>query len=562
MGGILSAEVVLLPPREPTPGRPFRHNILGTVNLDVPFLGLHPGVISSGISSLFSPAPAPSGQENEPSAQSSRTDLQAESSTSLSPAVSRNSDNISDYTSSQLHVQTSGIQLTESLPEPTISDLDLPTDDPNYNPPFQNDVLLPTRGGWESALHFVMKHYSEGITQAMQRYIKSHLEFGSCLMDYSGMLDRYSKIRALEHSDERSRSLIAGIGPPTPRVRFVNFYTACTGRPKKSASSLNPSQEGLHSESSAVGEATGTQTSSLRDYDSRSPSVDRAISLADNETAPSAPSTLTTEDHESSDEDESENEFHDAMSEPEIEMTMLNPEPEPYPEDASIGEIHQPWQEESLQGATGGEHIGEVSQTGLSEDLIPPLPEEPPPFDENHFASKEERKAAQKQHDTLIKEYKQAVKNREKALKAREKEMQKLEKAQEKAEAAIRKANEKRDKEAKKEQERHLKEMLKAEQRDQKLIAKAEKEARKKAEGAQMKERKFCMLPGKVSGERDSTWVRVYMEGVDEVGAHCGLFFKGDANKRLILETCAKIEEWVNEAEHAKHHRAAETSAS
>src|SRR4051794_11855525 len=59
MGGILAAEVALLPPRSPATGQPFRHRILGTIGFDTPYLGMHPGVIVSGIGSLFRPAPEP-----------------------------------------------------------------------------------------------------------------------------------------------------------------------------------------------------------------------------------------------------------------------------------------------------------------------------------------------------------------------------------------------------------------------------------------------------------------------------------------------------------------------
>ena len=49
--------------------------------------------------------------------------------------------------------------------------------------------------------------------------------------------------------------------------------------------------------------------------------------------------------------------------------------------------------------------------------------------------------------------------------------------------------------------------------------------------------RKFVMLPGKITGVavgQDPTWVQVYMEGVDEVGAHCGLFFFSPLSLSLI----------------------------
>ena len=49
-GGILAAEVVLLRNER----RGFRHRISGVVSFDSPFWGMHPGVISAGLVSLFS----------------------------------------------------------------------------------------------------------------------------------------------------------------------------------------------------------------------------------------------------------------------------------------------------------------------------------------------------------------------------------------------------------------------------------------------------------------------------------------------------------------------------
>lgn len=55
MGGLLAAEIVLTPPSAPA-ARPLKHRILGTINFDVPFLGMHPGVVRSGLSSIFKPS--------------------------------------------------------------------------------------------------------------------------------------------------------------------------------------------------------------------------------------------------------------------------------------------------------------------------------------------------------------------------------------------------------------------------------------------------------------------------------------------------------------------------
>ena len=52
------------------------------------------------------------------------------------------------------------------------------------------------------------------------------------------------------------------------------------------------------------------------------------------------------------------------------------------------------------------------------------------------------------------------------------------------------------------------------------------------------------MLPGKINGAavgQDPTWVQVYMEGVDEVGAHCGLFFPGPHYEKLVGDVGSRI---------------------
>ena len=39
--------------------------------------------------------------------------------------------------------------------------------------------------------------------------------------------------------------------------------------------------------------------------------------------------------------------------------------------------------------------------------------------------------------------------------------------------------------------------------------------------------------------------MRVDKTGMDEVGAHCGIFFLGDVDERLAGDTAGKIEGWV-----------------
>jgi hypothetical protein len=75
----------------------------------------------------------------------------------------------------------------------------------------------------------------------------------------------------------------------------------------------------------------------------------------------------------------------------------------------------------------------------------------------------------------------------------------------------------------------------------QPVVGKGKEKEKKK------KERKFCMLPGKSAGVRDPAWVRIYMEGVDEVGAHCGLFAPGPHYEKLVGDMGSLIVEWVLE---------------
>ncbi|MCJ1441317.1 MAG: hypothetical protein MMC23_001803 [Stictis urceolatum] len=211
MGGILSADAVLLPPYSPENRDPFYHRILGTINFDTPFLGMHPGVIKSGIGSIFRPAPpnARPGPENHASNENVFLPMHSEGGSQVSTLA------------------------LSTVSSPPSSPYTTPTDDPNYNPPFANDVHIPVRKRWNNALHFLNKH-SDDLAHAAKTYVTSHFEFGGAMADYRTLNNRYKKLRGLEDIDD-SRGVISSSYRQVRRVRFVNYYTACTGRLKGKA---------------------------------------------------------------------------------------------------------------------------------------------------------------------------------------------------------------------------------------------------------------------------------------------------------------------------------------
>ena len=157
MGGILAAEVALNLPSGSTSSPPFKHHILGTINFDTPFLGMHPGLVGSGIASLFRPSPPlPGSVQQNASAGNSTTSL------ALPGTPGAMASESSNYTS-----------LAPTLPNAS----SIVGNDPNYNPPFPNDIHIKERTGFNKLLHFAKKH-SDDFTTATKSYFMSHIEFG------------------------------------------------------------------------------------------------------------------------------------------------------------------------------------------------------------------------------------------------------------------------------------------------------------------------------------------------------------------------------------------------
>lgn len=550
MGGILAAEVALLSPYSPTSHDAFRHRILGTVNFDTPFLGMHPGVVASGIGSLFRPAPESPNAKYKSDIESAKAllpiplaDGKPDSSpmepSFPRPLQSQDSNNSSYFATHSDTATLNPSTSSHSIRQNTLSPLAFPINDPNFDPPFPNDVRMPARKGWDNTLHFIMKH-SDGLTKATKSYVTSHLEFGGCLTDYAGLKSRYARIRALEDVDERQQAS-SHLSRPLRRIRFVNYYTASTGRIEKAK--LLPDyddSERLHMDGTAD-TVIGPRMQDMSLTTTRSQDDE---SLSEPSFPPGAGQETNREPKET-------------LGRASQEMNHMEPAPFLDDEDIETELLHgSPPEGEGVSLApTVSTDITkantlDIIPSAVSLPPIPPLPTEPFTFDPSPYTDKDERKLAEKEHSRQTKLYQRAVKDRDKAIVDRRKLVERREKI----------ARQAREKQIKSEEKLRIKE----EKAEAKQQAKSDSlttsvpgdttTSTSQTDGRVQKpkrDRKFCMLPPKAltNGERDKYWPRVFMEGVDEVGAHCGLFIAENPHyERLVADVGSRIKDWVLEA--------------
>jgi hypothetical protein len=496
LGGILAAEVTLLFSHTPNSNWLYQHRILGVIAFDTPFLGMHPRVVGTGIASLFRPTP----EMPEPTFPSGQT--------------SPNS-------------ATNGSLLSPS--ESVMSGLfSLPESDPNYNPSYSNDFRRPQRSKLENAWYFWNKHCGE-LKEATLSYVTSHFEFGGCLADYPGLKRRYEAIRALEDVDTLS-SPYDNSGKLLRRVRFVNYYSASTGRIKSKeatnlAANTSAPKEVEMSDFGLQPSITSTTDATLIEKLSPSPK----LSLEEHRDGAAIERRLNDLELEE-DADDSDG------------LIQLSPRPGSPSSVASVPVPQTPIETTEQDPS---------DSSWIYNDLppIPPVPIAPPEFDASKFMAKDVLKVAQKDYDRQIKAFERAKKDRERSIRDREKVVKKRKQTALKEQA-------KADKIAKQQETLERKEMLKrsailnSEVHDDQLPQDATQGGMQREEQLhkKQKDRNFCMLPPKNrDGLRDITWIRVFMEGVDEVAAHTSLFFMSETYTKLVGDTATRIESWVNE---------------
>ncbi|KAE8145114.1 hypothetical protein BDV25DRAFT_77242 [Aspergillus avenaceus] len=174
LGGIIAGDVALMPSgRSPSAG--FNHRILGLINFDVPFLGLHPRVVATGIGRMFH----------------------------------------------RSHEQATKDANAQTLPDESSSP------DTTFNPAFKNDVNLTKWKGWDGTWHFLSK-YSHHLSRSVLQYAYSYYDHAGCMNNYPELIKRHKRLLQLEAVDELSQDYQPAVRGER-RVRFVNYFTKSTG---------------------------------------------------------------------------------------------------------------------------------------------------------------------------------------------------------------------------------------------------------------------------------------------------------------------------------------------
>ncbi|KAJ5635930.1 uncharacterized protein N7484_009243 [Penicillium longicatenatum] len=178
MGGIIASDVALLNKDKTAQAK---HRILGIISYDTPYLGLHPHVVSTGITSLFG----------------------------------------KDGGVPEEQISANAADFEPVLNDPTFNPPDPP---PNYDPKWLDDYRRTERGLVGSVKDFYQKKKAERENCVATSHLKrlmAPMKFAGGVNNYAELRRRYQRIQEWE-KDEDSPD----------RVRFTNYYTSSTPRRK------------------------------------------------------------------------------------------------------------------------------------------------------------------------------------------------------------------------------------------------------------------------------------------------------------------------------------------
>ncbi|KAI0101566.1 hypothetical protein GGR51DRAFT_530141 [Nemania sp. FL0031] len=575
MGGLLAADVILKPPAYQIPQQHhgyFKHRILGTVNLDAPLLGMHPGIIVSGISSLFRKTETPR-IPGEPLVEYT-----------LSPgATGLPSPNPSTYS-----VPSTMSEVLPSPPPPPGPFMrPVLTNDPNFNPNLANDFRIEERTWWKNVVHFVKKHNSEGLIDAAANHVMSHMEFGGSMFDINSLKSRYENIRKLEDVDDLKQ-----IGMPymPPQVRFIQYYTICNGFPKKKK------EEDLKRDEAHPASVHDNleKPASLPHIPVDGPAMESRSEIFEKDPAPLSLPNSERSSLELLSPEPIPDESPPVAGDSSIKTTTttnatVSDKPSDDFQASEHNDISSPTDEAFIEDKV---LIADITRDVAALDLdlpaVPELPPKPEPLNLEEYADKDARKLAEKEAKRVQKVYAQAVKDRERAIKDREKIIEKRRK----------KLVQEAEKRAKEEKKRRKKEesataattvspatvaepeappsmstheasekpsapsdrasqlaatewtpvspdLPPEEKSGKKAKEKSKDQEKEKGKEEKKKRRKFCNVP-KSHGQVDPKWVSVFMKDMDEVAAHTGLFFAGEHYESLVGDVGNTIVEWIH----------------
>ncbi|KLO10321.1 hypothetical protein SCHPADRAFT_906969 [Schizopora paradoxa] len=173
MGGLLAADAALSQ-------RPEAARIIGMTFFDVPFLGMHPHVILSGIASLF-----PKDDEKP----KSEKEMNNHSAVQLpeTPSVDSLPDDLRSITSTDD---------SRSPPEPAEGEQRAPKHHHHLHG-FSLSAKIDGFASKHAANPFViwLKRHKDDPFTSMYRWIAKNLEFGICMFDPPELVDRFSRLR-------------------------------------------------------------------------------------------------------------------------------------------------------------------------------------------------------------------------------------------------------------------------------------------------------------------------------------------------------------------------------